>query len=565
VSAPLRLWPGLDDAPGGLSVGRDLLVSCPAARTVSVPQGVLLDDWLDMPARVQVEERAREAARAWVSERRETLTVQGTDLGWIWEIELYRDAFLAVERLLAAAIAAVEGLGAERLEVAGADARTAAALVEALAPLGCAVALAGAPAELAVPEGLTSLSRAQRLMVASGLGAPQRVLGQVLVVNAPTSAPVVAALARGGGLVPVLDPASLPGLPMAELARTLWRGGWVGVPGRVRRGRSAAMVGRALAAARELAPAHEPAAELAHAHALELLARRAQATLALVDRCARALAKGRIGTVVVPFDSLASVRVLLAASRDAAVPSVLVQHGYAPEPNDPDKGEADHTAAWAERDAREVRERHGRDATVTGNPAAPSARSRRRPARGGPTLALLQSPTVFSARWDARVSQRFVAESLAALGRVRPASEVILRPHPLEPSPDAFLGLVPATSSLRARVDVHTPLAELLENCDACVGGVSTATLQAGVAGLTTAFLDVTGGPLPEPFDHAGALPSARDAAGLAEALGPALIDFAVAGQDELAEALGVVGEPGATARVLDLIERLPQGAAASS
>jgi len=564
VSAPLRLWPGPDEAPGELRAGRDLLAGCPAARTVSVPQGVLLDDWLDMPARVQVEERARAGARSWVSDRREALTAQGADLGWIWEIELYRDAFLAVERLLASATAAVEGLGADRLEVAGPHARTVAALGAALAPLGCAVVSAGTPAELALPEGLTSLSRVQRLLVASGMGAPQRVLGQVLVVNAPTSAPVVAALARGGGLAPVLDPASLPGLPRAELARTLWRGGWVGVPGAVRRRRSAAMVGRALAAAGEVAPAQEPAAELAHEHALELLARRAQATLALVDRNARALAKGCIGAVVVPFDSLASVRVLLAASRAAGVPSLLVQHGYAPEPNDPDKGEADHTAAWAERDAGDVRERHGRNATVTGNPAAPSARSRPRPARGGPTLALLQGPTVFSARWDARVSQRFVAESLAALDHVRPGGEVILRPHPLEPSPDAFLRLVPGGSSLRARVDVRTPLAELLDTCDACVAGVSTATLQAGVAGLTTAFLDVTGGPLPEPFDHSGALPSARDAAGLAEALVSALFDSGVAGQDERVGTLGVVGEPSATERVLGLIERLPQEAAAS-
>lgn len=538
MSTRLHLWLGPDEAPPELDRGRHLLVACPAARTVAVPEGVLLDDWLDFSARVEVEDRARAATRAWVEERRAALTVEGADLGWIWEVELYRDAFLPVERMLASARAAIGGLEADELETHGLDARTVAALVEELAPLGCRVEAAGV-AELDVPDPLSSLSGLQRALIASGAGAPQRIRGSVLVVNAPTSLPVVKALARPGGREPVLDPASLPVLGRVGLARALARGGWVGVPGGVRRRRSAAKVSAALGAAAAVAPAEEPAAQLAHERAVELLQRRAPGTLALVDRNARALAAGRIELVVVPFDSLSSVRVLLSASRAAGVPSLLVQHGYAPEPNDPDKGEADHTAAWAERDAREVRERHGRAATVTGNPAAPPQRSPAKPGRGGPTLALVQSPTVFSARWDARVSQRFVSESLRAVERERPGSEVVLRPHPLEPSPDTFLRLVPEGSSLRARVDVRTPLAQLLDECDACVGGVSTATLQAGVAGLRTTFLDVTGGELPAPFERAGELP-----------------------QEELAEALGVIREPSATERVVGLIDQLSAASA---
>ena len=538
MSAPLHLWPGPDDAPPELAKGRHLLAACPAARTVSIPGGVLLDDWLDFPARVEVEERARAATRAWVEQRRAALTAEGTDLGWIWEVELLRDAFLPVGRLLASVRAAVKGLGAERLEVHELDPPTAGALVEALAPLGCAVMASGV-APLAVPDPLSSLSRAQRLLIASGVGAPQRVRGSVLVVNAPTSLPVAKQLANGPGRRPVLDPASLPALGKPALARTLWRGGWVGVPGGLRRRRSARKVRRALEAARKVPPPAEPAAELAHERALELLGRRAPGTVALVDRHARALATGRIELVAVPFDSLSSVRVLLAATRDAGVPSLLVQHGYAPEPNDPDKGQADHTAAWAERDAREVRGRHGREATVTGNPAAPAGASPSRPASGRPTLALVQSPTVFSARWDARVSQRFVAQALRTLEEDRPGSEVLLRPHPLEPSPDAFLRLVPEGSSLRVQVDVRTPLDRLLAQCDACIGGVSTATLEAGVAGLRTTFLNVTGSELPEPFEREGELE-----------------------QERLAEALGVVGRPPATQRVLDLIDQLAAASA---
>ncbi len=64
VSAQLHLWPGPDDAPPELSRGRHLLAACPAARTASIPDGVLLDDWLDFPARVEVEDRARAATRA---------------------------------------------------------------------------------------------------------------------------------------------------------------------------------------------------------------------------------------------------------------------------------------------------------------------------------------------------------------------------------------------------------------------------------------------------------------------------------------------------------------------
>ncbi len=89
-----------------------------------------------------------------------------------------------------------------------------------------------------MPDPLSSLSPLQRALIASGIGAPQRVRGSVLVVNAPTSLPVARALAGAAG-APVLDPASLPELGRAGLARALWRGGWVGVPGRVRRRRSA--------------------------------------------------------------------------------------------------------------------------------------------------------------------------------------------------------------------------------------------------------------------------------------------------------------------------------------
>ncbi len=525
MSTRLHLWPEPDQAPPELFRGRHLLATCPAARTASIPDGVLLDDWLDFAAREEVEDRARAATSAWVEVRREALTLEGTDLGWVWEVELYRDAFLPVERLLASVRAAVKGLEAERLEPHGVDPRTVAALVGALAPLGCEVVSAGA-ADLQVPDPLSSLSAVQRALIASGVGAPQRVRGNVLMVNAPTSLPVARALKR-----PVLDPASLPALGRAGLARALWRGGWVGVPGRVRRRRSAAKVAAALRDAVAMPADEEPAAQLGHDRAIELLQRRAPDTLALVDRYARALAAGRIEVVAVPFDSLASVRVLIGASRAAGVPSLLIQHGYAPEPYDPDKGQADHTAAWAERDAREVRDRHGREATVTGNPAAPAAVSPPR-ATGDATLALVQSPTVFSARWDARVSERFVSR---VVEHASPESELVLRPHPLEPSPESFLSLVP--DAVRARVDVTTPLGELLESCDHCIGGVSTATLQAGVAGLRTTFLNATGGELPEPFEHEGEL-----------------------AQEALAEALGVTGD--ATGRVLDLIDQLAAASA---
>ena len=282
--------------------------------------------------------------------------------------------------------------------------------------------------------------------------------------------------------------------------------------------------------------AEEPAAQLGHERALELLQRRAPDTLALVDRYARALATGRIEVVAVPFDSLSSVRVLISASRAAGVPSLLIQHGYAPEPNDPDKGQADHTAAWAERDAREVRERHGREATVTGNPAAPAsvvaaqARGRRPDARAG-----AEPDRVLRAL--GRAGQRALRPRRCGRG-ARPArqSDVVLRPHPLEPSPDAFLRLVPEARSLR-RVDVTTPLGELLAECDSCSAASPPPRCRRGWRACHTTFLDVTGGELPEPFRHEGEL-----------------------AQEELAEALGVTGD--ATRRVLDLIDQLAAASA---
>ena len=114
---------------------------------------------------------------------------------------------------------------------------------------------------------------------------------------------------------PVLDPASLPALGAAPAgARALVAGGWVGVPGGVRRRRSAKKVSARCGGRRGEPRPRSPPRQLGHERALELLNRRAPGTLALVDRYARALATGRIELVVVPFDSLSSVRVLLSAS-----------------------------------------------------------------------------------------------------------------------------------------------------------------------------------------------------------------------------------------------------------
>ncbi len=84
-----------------------------------------------------------------------------------------------------------------------------------------------------------------------------------------------------------------------------------------------------------------------------------------------------------------------------------------------------------------------------------------------------------------------------------------------------------------------------------CVGPLSTATLQASVAGVPTAFLSLAETRLPWPFDGSGAFPTARDADELARLL-PEVVAGRVSGAEVATEALGLRAD--AVDRVVELV-----------
>jgi hypothetical protein len=214
-------------------------------------------------------------------------------------------------------------------------------------------------------------------------------------------------------------------------------------------------------------------------------------------------------------------------------------------------------AAWSERDRADVELRFGAVATVTGNPGAAglATRATTRAARSGRSLVLVEYPSRTSAQICARVSSEHVSAALTALELARPNTTAVIRPHPADPYPAAYLRLAAAHPKLTVEVDATRPIEPLLATADLCIGALSTATLQAAVLGVPVVFLDVGGLKRPWPFDGGDGLPRADSATELADLIGAAVGRAEVAGREAALDALGV--RPDAVDAVCALIEKL--------
>jgi hypothetical protein len=387
-------------------------------------------------------------------------------------------------------------------------------------------------------------------------GVPSLLRGRVLCVPYWNVAPVYARLVDGPvRMWPAASGLILPALDLRSTAWAALRGGWLGRPGPMARRRAESEADDAIdAAGRDDAPEDRLEAAL-DAWALALLRGRAGTTLAAARHARRALARGPIRSLVVPFDSTADTAVLVDEARRAGIPSLLVQHGFDTRMGVPDKGRVDVVALWSESDRGGVPGHSRARIEVTGNPGAEHLAGRGgRVRRQDRTLVLVDYPSRLSARITQRVGQRHVATALDALSATRPGTTAVVRPHPSEQSPEAYLLSRPR---LRVELDMRTPLEQTLSQVDLCIGSMSTATLQAGALGVPVAYLEAAGYERPWPLDGT-VVPTGHDRDGLAEAIRAALDGREVAGQAEMIEALGV--RPGATAAVCDLIEEQVRG-----
>jgi len=549
----LSVWYG--GSPGAAAVaGRDLVLEVPLEHGLLLPQGAALDDYLDERSRPLVDRIARERFERWRGRRTEALTVDGLDLISLCELELLAQCFVSAARLEIGLPPALETarVGRAILRAPGGADGIAGTLRAVAAGAGVAVETE------AVGEGarLEWRGASRPVRAAASLGFPARVRGQVICVPYWILTPVFERLLeRGAGTTPVAAGIVLPGLDRRSTLQVAVRGGWMGHAGTRSRQVARGLVEQAVRFAAADRPDGDAIDAALDGWALQFVAEHAPSPVTAARWARRAFARGSVRAVVVPFDRPATVAALVVEARAAGIPSLLVQHGFDQGLGVPDKTHVDVAALWSERDRSILRDVSSARPVVTGNPgaehlASPGARAPRRDR----TLLLVDYQSRLSASVPERVSQLHLTTALEAVAAARPGTTAVIRPHP------ASLGAettVPRPAGIAIEVDATTPIETLSAGVDACVGAMSTATLQAGACGVPVVYLDVAGLERPWPFDGS-AVPVARDASQLADELAAAVERPEVTGQADLLEALGA--RRGGTAAVTELVAELAAG-----
>lgn len=547
--------------PTALRAGHDLVVHAPPWQGARLARGTLLDDWLDLSTRDAIQAAAYSSQSAWQSRLRDQLTVDGTDLAWIHDGELFADVFLREARVLEGLRSALEQIAPRRVDLDAVDPVAAAIVGELLEDLGIPTdsVAADAPEPTYPIEYRRSAGRRTTATVARELlGIPPRAHGAVLLKPYWHLEPVARRLAQAGGTMPVLDPVDLPRIDRRALLRLLRDGGWVGHPGALGRRRSRASTAAAIAGGRDSTAGRLD--RLAAVRAEALLRQRALDTVATVRALRSTFARGRVRTALLPSDGTPAGRTILTATRPAGMTAVQIQHGFFGDawrvegrlPSFIDGLEADRVGVWSDRMVATVAPQARGAVTTTGNPGLVDLARGRWPARRAPrpeeAVVLVQPPIGSSARIDVRTPNRHVESAIAGLGAAGFAT-ITLRPHPLDPSDYRSLE---HASTARLRVDRERPIEEILGAARICVGAVSTATLQSAAAGIPTVFLHAAPGDVPWPFDGSGSFPVARDADELGALAARVVAGVDAGGASEAREALGLRDD--AVERVLALL-----------
>lgn len=556
----VQVWPTTSAVdPGSLVAGRDLVVDCvPSHGGVATP-GAILDDHLNLDDRAAIDAEARRQALSWHRVRASSTSIDGIELADVWEAELLADVFLPLARAVIGLERVLVRNSIRRVELRGFDEGLFRCLDEVLEPRGVAVAemVRRDPALSAQggPANASADGRRRRAITGllASLGVPSWPRGNALFLPYWHLRPVIARLEEGHSVVPFFDIRRPPAGARRDQVRLLWRGGWIGMPSRRARRRSRSAVNRVLSdlVTRDRIP---PLDAVVDARAVSLLAERAGDTAAEFGTVARALRRGPTRLLVLPFDSPPDTRVWLLAARAAGVPTLVVQHGFHAEPNDPDKTRADVVAVWSRHDADELDgRRNGGEVVVCGNAGISAPPARQEP-KAGPVLVLVEYASRLSTAIPQRIRFEHVRAALDALAVASPEAEVVIRPHPFDDNPAAYEALARTGPHGRVRVDTSSAINALIADASVCVGAVSTATLEAALAGVPTVFLNVARTERMWPFDGRSGLPIARTATELARWLeGRSDENYSAAAV--AAEALGVRDD--ALPCTVELIERL--------
>jgi hypothetical protein len=544
--------------PGKLVTGRDLVLDRWAPS--DLPDRVLLDDWLSLESREQVDREARSMLDAFVTDYGRHLRFDGLDLVDAWRWELLSEVFLWELRIAAGVDCAISALTPDRIEWHHVDREQREALTTLLGHEGSS--RDDEPARPAYPSSLGAGWRASarvRLVRDAGLafGMPAFVRGNVLLHG--DLGTLLSPASTVDSFTPVLNPKSLPGVPVKDLATLARRGGWIGAATPVRLASARRRLRRSLNLIERNAEdsRDEPLRRFLARRATEFLRQLAGTTVADYGVALRALSHGRIRAVALPFDTPAGARALIQAARHSDVPALVLQHGFASVAELMQEGtEGDIAAVWSRSDADLLRPYARGRIAITGNPRAehlleakPITDGRRH------TIILAEYPFRMSARIDSRVKHRHVLTALRALEETRPGTAVTIRPHPGDHEPRALEGVAKEVPALHVRVDSSTRFKDLLEGCDLVIAALSTGALEAGARCIPVIFLNSLGIAVSAPFDGSQGLPTAESVDELVGLIPPVLEATEPPGRPGMCEALGMRSD--ATQAVIHEIERL--------
>jgi hypothetical protein len=551
---------GLD--PARLTAGTDLVLAVHPPHGIELPSGVLAHDHLTVSERFRVDALALQALARWRAHHGDALTLSGVDLAEIWAFELYE----TVNECLVPALglrAAIELHRPHSLRLMDSDPLTELATVAAGEAAGVpVVAVPHRPAPVSRPW-VPSVPVGRRARRAGVLGAfrwgvPSHLKsGSTLFLSYWPLMPLLDRMLADARWRPALALERRPTNPARSLAAAA-QGGWLGVPSRAavaRAGERAARALRELTRPPRLDVDGLPAGGAIHHALLRLAHRRAGHDLAALAVARDGLAGGRVRGVIGNNDLEPYARLVLFAARDAGVRTFCLAHGACllAQPM-ADLEVADEVALWAPAIAPPISNRK-RPLHVVGYPL-PHERpaTRRFTARRPPRVVLLaQSGTPSTATVDGRIVMRHYFEGVAGIAQSLPGATVVLRPHPSQ-------GRLPLVSlsahfpSVRLEVDSSSELGACLAAGDVCVGGTSTATLQAAVFGTPVVVLNITGFAWRWPLGADTAVPVAHSGVELAECLERWRREGTLPGGDELLEALGADGGD-ATARLIAALE----------
>jgi hypothetical protein len=544
-------------------VGRDLVLEPPPQHLVAAPVGTLLDDHFTAEDRNELNRAALSGLASWRADHDASLTVDDACLPWIWETDLLSEVYLPVLRGVQGLLRVLERSSVRQVEVRNADPEMASCLSSVLdsanivvdVDRGSTVPLPSYPSLLVNPWKRTLDTRLRQGLIRL-VGVPRLVRGNVYFLPYWNLRELHRRLLDEPELVPVHDPFFVPAGAAAWRLGAVARGGWSGRPNALQVARSTRSVHRLVRAPATSTGAVADVEELLAVRSHRVLEQRAGATPALVRSIARALGAPSVRGVVLPFDSPPFARMVLSACRVAQLPSVVVQHGFYAEPNDPDKAEADLATVWSERDRAALTKRRRGPIVVTGNPAADHVQPSKVEAPRDRTLILTDLTSRLSMWPSLRMTAEQLEMTLEAVKRTRPGTSVLLRPHPGDWDLASYEQFGDRFAELDIEADHTTSIDQVIARCDLCLSGVSTATLQAAMAGLPVIFVNPGGARRPWPFDGGNeAFEMATDVAELVGAIPEALARRGELPAEPLLEAFGVTKD--ATGRIIDEVRDL--------